>query len=34
MWLTGFDSPSMHTMYVDEPMRGAYLIAGRRPCGR
>ena len=21
MWLTGFDSPSMHTMYVDKPMR-------------
>src|SRR5690606_26809084 len=20
MWLTGFDSPSMHTMYVDKPM--------------
>jgi type I restriction enzyme R subunit len=26
MWLTGFDSPSMHTMYVDKPMRGAPLI--------
>ena len=23
MWLTGFDSPSLHTMYVDKPMRGA-----------
>ena len=23
MWLTGFDSPSMHTMYVDKPMRRA-----------
>ena len=22
MWLTGFDAPSMHTMYVDKPMRG------------
>ncbi len=21
MWLTGFDAPSMHTMYVDKPMR-------------
>ena len=26
MWLTGFDSPAMHTMYVDEPMRGALLM--------
>ena len=26
MWLTGFDSPSMHTMYVDKPMRGAPLV--------
>src|SRR3712207_1252380 len=26
MWLTGFDSPSMHTMYVDKPMRGAGLM--------
>jgi type I restriction enzyme R subunit len=26
MWLTGFDSPSMHTMYVDKPMRGASLM--------
>jgi len=22
MWLTGFDAPSLHTMYVDQPMRG------------
>ena len=22
MWLTGFDAPSMHTMYIDKPMRG------------
>ena len=22
MWLTGFDAPSLHTMYVDKPMRG------------
>ena len=21
MWLTGFDAPCMHTMYVDKPMR-------------
>ncbi|MBX9718005.1 MAG: type I restriction endonuclease subunit R [Microbacteriaceae bacterium] len=26
MWLTGFDSPSMHTMYIDKPMRGANLM--------
>jgi type I restriction enzyme R subunit len=26
MWLTGFDSPSLHTMYVDKPMRGANLM--------
>jgi type I restriction enzyme, R subunit len=26
MWLTGFDSPPMHTMYVDKPMRGAPLM--------
>lgn len=26
MWLTGFDAPSMHTMYVDKPMRGANLM--------
>jgi len=23
MWLTGFDAPAMHTMYVDKPMQGA-----------
>ena len=22
MWLSGFDAPSLHTMYVDKPMRG------------
>jgi type I restriction enzyme R subunit len=22
MWLTGFDAPSLHTLYVDKPMRG------------
>ena len=26
MWLTGFDVPSMHTMYVDKPMRGHNLM--------
>jgi type I restriction enzyme R subunit len=26
MWLTGFDSPSLHTMYVDKPMKGANLM--------
>jgi type I restriction enzyme R subunit len=26
MWLTGFDCPSMHTMYVDKPMRGHGLM--------
>ncbi len=26
MWLTGFDSPSLHTMYVDKPMQGAGLM--------
>lgn len=26
LWLTGFDSPPMHTMYVDKPMRGASLM--------
>jgi len=26
MWLTGFDSPPLHTMYVDKPMRGAALM--------
>ncbi len=26
MWLTGFDSPAMHTMYVDKPMQGAALM--------
>jgi type I restriction enzyme R subunit len=22
MWLTGFDAPSMHTLYIDKPMKG------------
>nr|WP_278522628.1 type I restriction enzyme endonuclease domain-containing protein [Clostridium cochlearium] len=26
MWLTGFDVPSMHTMYIDKPMKGHNLI--------
>jgi len=26
MWLTGFDVPSMHTMYVDKPMQGHNLM--------
>ena len=26
MWLTGFDAPPMHTMYVDKPMSGANLM--------
>ncbi|MFC2968046.1 type I restriction endonuclease subunit R [Acidimangrovimonas pyrenivorans] len=26
MWLTGFDAPSMHTLYVDKPMKGHGLM--------
>ena len=26
MWLTGFDCPSLHTMYVDKPMEGHTLM--------
>jgi len=26
MWLTGFDVPSLHTMYLDKPMRGHNLM--------
>ena len=26
MWLTGFDAPSLYTMYVDKPMRGHGLM--------
>ena len=26
MWLTGFDAPDMHTMYIDKPMRGHGLM--------
>jgi type I restriction enzyme, R subunit len=28
MWLTGFDVPCLHTMYVDKPMRGHGLMQG------
>ena len=31
MWLTGFDAPSLHTMYLDKPMRGHGPDAGHRP---
>lgn len=26
MWLTGFDAPSLHTLYVDKPMQGHNLM--------
>jgi type I restriction enzyme, R subunit len=26
MWLTGFDVPSLHTMYIDKPMQGHSLM--------
>ena len=26
MWLTGFDAPPLHTMYIDKPMRGHGLM--------
>lgn len=26
MWLTGFDAPCMHTMYIDKPMQGHNLM--------
>ena len=26
MWLTGFDAPSCHTIYIDKPMRGHNLM--------
>ncbi len=26
MWLTGFDAPCVHTMYVDKPMKGLNLM--------
>ena len=28
MWLTGFDAPSLHTMYVDKPMQGHGPVSG------
>ena len=28
MWLTGFDVPCLHTMYIDKPMRGHTLMQG------
>lgn len=26
MWLTGFNAPCLHTMYIDKPMRGHNLM--------
>lgn len=26
MWLTGFDAPPLHTLYLDRPMKGAQLM--------
>ena len=26
MWLTGFDAPALHTMYIDKPMQGHTLM--------
>ena len=26
MWLTGFDVPCLHTLYIDKPMRGHNLM--------
>jgi len=26
MWLTGFDAPCMHTLYIDKPMKGHNLM--------
>jgi type I restriction enzyme R subunit len=28
MWLTGFDVPCLHTMYIDKPMKGHTLMQG------
>ena len=34
MWLTGFDAPSLHTLYIDKPMQGHSLMqAIARVCG-
>ena len=35
MWLTGFDVPPMHTLYIDKPMKNHNLmqaIAQGEPC--
>lgn len=29
MWLTGFDVPCLHTMYIDKPMRGHNLMQAK-----
>jgi type I restriction enzyme R subunit len=29
MWLTGFDAPCIHTMYIDKPMQGHGMVSGR-----
>src|SRR5437016_13601468 len=34
MWLTGFDAPALHTMYVAKPMRGHGLIQAIRRVNR
>ena len=26
MWLTGFDAPGMHTLYIDKPMKGPVTL--------
>lgn len=26
MWLTGFDAPCLHTLYIDKPMNGHNLM--------
>ena len=31
MWLTGFDVPSLNTLYIDKPMKGPQPDAGNRP---
>lgn len=34
MWLTGFDAPPVHTLYVDKPMQGHGLMqASHEPIG-
>jgi len=33
MWLTGFDAPSMHTMYIDKPMLQNYTATDRDQTG-